>query len=32
VVVFIATLLLSAWISLWDTVLVYFMRGLNWLV
>ena len=24
VVVFIATLLLSAWISLWDTVLVYF--------
>ncbi len=32
VVVFIATLLLAAWISLWDTVLVYFMRGLNWLV
>jgi preprotein translocase subunit SecE len=32
VVVFIATLLLAGWISLWDTILVYFMRGLNWLV
>lgn len=32
VVVFIATILLAGWISLWDTVLVFFMRALNWLV
>jgi preprotein translocase subunit SecE len=32
VVVFIATLLLAGWISLWDTILVYFMRALNWIV
>jgi preprotein translocase subunit SecE len=31
-VVFIATILMAAWISLWDTVLLYFMRFLNLLV
>ena len=31
VVVFIATLLLAAWISLWDLILLSFMRALNWL-
>jgi len=31
VVVFIATLLLAAWISLWDLILLSFMRSLNWL-
>jgi preprotein translocase subunit SecE len=30
-VVFVATILLAAWISLWDTVLLYFMRFLNML-
>ena len=30
VVVFIATLLLAAWISLWDLILLSFMRALNW--
>jgi preprotein translocase subunit SecE len=32
VVVFIATLLLAAWISLWDLILLSFMRALNWLL
>jgi preprotein translocase subunit SecE len=31
-VVFVATILLSAWINLWDTILLYFMRFLNMLV
>jgi preprotein translocase subunit SecE len=30
VVVFVATLLLAAWISLWDVILLSFMRALNW--
>jgi preprotein translocase subunit SecE len=30
-VVFVATILLAAWISLWDTIVLYFMRFLNML-
>ncbi len=32
VVVFVATLLLAAWISLWDTILLYFSKFLNYIV
>ncbi len=32
IIVLIATLLLAGWISLWDTILIFFMRALNWLV
>ncbi|MGI8603571.1 MAG: preprotein translocase subunit SecE [Verrucomicrobiales bacterium] len=31
-VVFVATIFLAAWISLWDTILLYFTRFLNMLV
>jgi len=32
IVVFVATILLAAWISLWDTILLYFNRFLTNLV